>query len=270
MKQSVTQSWIVFFTFASLTLSGSARASARAADAPNAQAESADQILKEVAANLHIVDEQAHVKMIIIEANGAEKERNLEISRLEATDGQSVLVRLLSPADLRGMGFLSVNHDHQADQWLYLPSSKQTRRIVGGKKGSNFLDSELSYEDMGSASTQGVTSTVLRTEASPNGELDVIESKFSEPDSAYSRILTWVNLKTKLVEKMEYYDLAGALLKATEMNNYKKFPNGVWRAQEVVVKNVQNHRGTKLELTDLKFNRGLSAKNFSPSALANP
>jgi predicted RND superfamily exporter protein len=238
--------------------------------AEGANAATADQILNDVAKNLHTSDEQARVKMTIIEANGSEKDRNLEISRLEASDGQSVLVRLLSPADLRGMGFLSVTQGNQSDQWLYLPSSKQTRRIVGGKKGSNFLDSELSYEDMGSANEKGVTSTVLRTETAPAGTIDVIESKMSDPDSTYSRLLTWVNMSTHLVEKMEYYDHSGALLKTTEMNNYKKFPNGVWRAQEVIVKNAQNHRGTKLELNDLKFNRGLSSRNFSPSALANP
>ncbi len=233
---------------------------------PGLAAPTAEQLLKEVAQNLHSSDEQARVKMSIVEANGSEKDRNLEISRLETNDGQSVLVRLLNPADLRGMGFLSVSQGSQVDQWLYLPSSKQTRRIVGGKKGANFLDSELSYEDMGSSSAKNFTASILKTEA----DNTVIESKTTQPDSAYSRILTWIDLKTKLVSKIEYYDQANSLLKTTLMSHYKKFANGVWRAQEVVVQNVQNHRGTKLELTELKFNRGLSSRNFSPSALANP
>ncbi|MDR3608666.1 MAG: outer membrane lipoprotein-sorting protein [Oligoflexia bacterium] len=268
-KESLVYKSLIVLIIVLATL-GSASSSLAGVNTPGSAP--ADAILQDVAKNLHTSDEQARIKMTIIEANGSKKERDLEISRLEERDGQSVLVRLQSPADLRGMGLLSVSHGGQTDQWLYLPSSKQTRRILSGKKSSNFLDSELSYEDMGNSNPDQITSQILRTETAPDGKGKnaVIESKLNNPDSAYSRIITWVDLDTKLVSKIEDYDRAGALLKTTEMTHYKKFTNGVWRAQQVLVTNAQNHRATQLDLVDLKLNRGLSSRNFSPSALSSP
>lgn len=233
-------------------------------------ADNADQILKNVEKKLHAQDESAHVKMTIGEPDGSSKERNLVISRLEQPDGQSVLVRIMNPVDLRGMGLLSVNNKNQTDQWLYLPSSKQTRRILSTKRSTNFLDSELSYEDMGNTTDTNITHKTLKTENVGSEPATVIESTITGNDSAYSKVLTWVSVKTNLVIKLEYYDRSGSLMKTTSMNDYKSFGNGIWRAQKVLVTNVQNKRTTRLELIDMKFNQGLSARNFSPTALANP
>jgi uncharacterized protein len=254
-----------FFSFALfLALAATAHA---ANPAPSA---TADDILKATAKNLHSNDESVRVKMTITEANGSQKERNLQISRIENDKDQSVLVRLLSPADLRGTGLLSVTHVAQADQWLYLPSSKQTRRILSGKRGANFLDSELSYEDMGNTANTQIANQILRTETGADGPVAVIESKVTGAESAYSRILTWVPLKSHLASKIEYYDRAGALLKTTDMTDYQQYAGGVWRARRIVVANAQNHRGTQLDITDLKLNMGLSSQDFTPSALGNP
>jgi outer membrane lipoprotein-sorting protein len=233
-------------------------------------APSADQIVKEVEKKLHSKDEVATVKMVIVEASGASKERKLQVSRRVDGDDQAVLVKLESPADLRGTGLLSVVKGKDSEQWLYLPSSKQTRRILSNKRQANFLDSELSYEDLG-GTNGGFTNKVLRTEKDSSGApVSVIESDTSNPDASYSKVLTWVPMKTYLANKVEYYDHAGGLLKVMEMQNYKQFKSGVWRAELVTVKNVQNNRSTRLELSDLKLDQGLSASHFSPSALENP
>ena len=231
--------------------------------------QTADQILKDVQKKVDAKDESETVVMTIEEANGSTKTREIEIRR-KADEHPKVLVKLESPPDLRGTALLSVGGKGQADeQWLYLPSSKQTRRIVSGNKSSSFLDSEMSYEDMGSASDKKFTNTLLRTDTTPQGPVAVIQSQLTSGDSSYGRILTFVPMKDSLVSRIEYYDKKGALLKTTEMTNYKKFPGDVWRAQTLVVKNVQNHRGTRLDLKDLQVNRGLDNSEFSVSSLSN-
>jgi outer membrane lipoprotein-sorting protein len=138
---------------------------------------------------------------------------------------------------------------------------------LSNRRQSNFLDSELSYEDLGGGVGTGFTHSVIRTDNDGTGPLYVVESRLSSGEGTYSKILTWVSAKTDLVSKVEYYDRDGKLLKVMEMKDYKKFQNGAWRAQLVTVSNVQNHRGTRLELSDLKLDQGLSAEDFSPSAL---
>lgn len=228
---------------------------------------SADEILKQVEKKLHSKDEVATVKMVILEANGSTKERKLQVSRRTTDSEQAVMVKLQSPADLRGTALLSVIKGKDSDQWLYLPSSKQTRRILSGKRQANFLDSELSYEDLGGANGLGFTNTLLRTEEGPSGAVYVVQSQTSSTEGTYSRILTWVSAQSSLASKVEYYDHDGKLLKTMEMKNYKQFTNGIWRSQLVSVTNTQNHRGTRLELSDLKLDQGLSAEEFTPTAL---
>lgn len=226
----------------------------------------ADQILDQVEKNVKSRDEVADLTMTIIEANGAKKERQVKISRKGEEKHQKVLVRLASPADLKGTALLSVKEGDNSDQWLYLPSSKQTRRILSSKKSSSFMDSELSYEDMG-ANTK-FKSKVLRQEDIGGHKFAVIESVPGAGDSSYSKILTWVALDTYLVGKMEYYDQNQKLLKVSLFSGYKRF-DGVWRAQKIHVQNMQNKRGTDLVLSKLNLNKGLDDAEFTESSLSD-
>jgi len=227
----------------------------------------ADQILKEVEKRVNSKDESAKIIMSITEANGGTKTREIEIQR-KSGSAPKVMVKLESPPDLRGTALLSVGGKGAEDQWLYLPSSKQTRRIVSSNKSSSFLDSEMSYEDMGSSQDKKFTNTVLRNEKGAQGMVAVIESKLISGESSYSKILTWVELSTNLVDRIEYYDKKGSLLKTTEMSDYKKFSGDIWRAQTIVVKNAQNHRSTKLQLKDLAVNQGIDDSAFTVGAMA--
>ena len=136
--------------------------SSSAVTAPKGATLDADQIFKEVEKRITAKDESAKIVMTITEANGATKTRELEVRR-KAGDAPKVMVKLQSPPDLRGTALLSVGGKGKAeDQWLYLPSSKQTRRIVSSNKSSSFLDSEMSYEDMGSSSDKKFSNKILQ------------------------------------------------------------------------------------------------------------
>jgi uncharacterized protein len=223
-------------------------------------------ILEQVQKNVTSKDEVGTLKMTIVEADGTKKDRTIEVRRKGAEGKQKVLVRLQSPADLKGTALLSVSKGKESDQWLYLPSSKQTRRIQSGKRNSGFLDSELSYEDMGSSSDTKVASKVLREEKIGDKNFVVIQNDL-EGESSYGKVLVWVDAGTYLVGKTEIYDKAGKLLKETSLTNYKQFDKGPWRAQRLEVKNVQNKRSTLLELSNLKLNQNLSDEEFTESAL---
>ena len=121
----------------------------------------AKSILDKVSKNVDARDEIANVKMVITEADGGAQTRELEIRRKGKDDNQKVLVKLQAPADLKGTALLSVSKGKSSDQWLYLPSNKQTRRIQSGKsRGGAFLGSELSYEDLGTSSDANYESKV--------------------------------------------------------------------------------------------------------------
>ena len=225
-------------------------------------------LLDQVQKNVNSNDEVASLKMTITEADGSQKDRGLEIRRKGKEDKQKVLVRMQLPADLKGTALLSVNKGKESDQWLYLPSSKQTRRILSSKRNSSFMDSELSFEDMGASSDAQFSNKVLRQETWNGRKYSVIES-MPKGDCSYGKIHIWVDLGTYLVGKMEYFDKGQKPLKTSVFTAYKQFDKGVWRAQKIQVANLQTKRGTVLELSDLKINKNLDDGEFTESALTD-
>lgn len=230
-----------------------------------AATENAKDILSKVAKNVSSDDEVANVKMIITEKDGASKTRELEIRRKGKDDKQKVLVKLEGPADLKGTALLSVSKGKESDQWLYLPSSKQTRRIQSSKKSGGFMDSELSYEDMGTSSDAKYESKVVGKKTEAGREFTIVEN-VPKGESSYGKTVLWIDNKLNLVGKIEYFDKANKPLKVSTFSGYKKYGN-VWRAQKIQVANLQNKRGTVLELSDLKLNKGLDDAEFTESAL---
>jgi len=222
------------------------------------------EILKKVEKNVGSKDEVASIKMVIMEKDGSSKNRSLKIMRKGEDSKQKVLVRLQGPADLKGTALLSVNKD----QWLYLPSQKQARRIQSGNKKSSFMDSELSYEDLSSGADVSFESKYMKEESQGGRKYAVIENT-PKGESAYGKILLWVDVEKYLIGKMEYFDKAMKPLKVSTFSGYKQFDQGVWRAQKIDVKNLQTKRGTVLELSDLKVNKGIDDSEFTESALSD-
>lgn len=122
---------------------------------------------------------------------------------------------------------------------------------------------------MGSSSDKKFANKLLRNETSAQGPIAVIESTLVSGASSYSKVITWISTTNYLVNRIEYYDRKGALLKTTEMSDYKKFTGDIWRAQNILVKNVQNHRNTRLQLKDLAINQGLDDAEFTVTAMAD-
>lgn len=229
-------------------------------------AENAKPILDKVSKNMTAKDEVATLKMTIIEADGTKKNRELEVRRKGQDEKQKVLVKLQSPADLKGTSLLSVSKGKESDQWFYMASTKQARRIQSSNRNGRFMDSELSYEDMGTSSDAKYESKVLG-EKSENGRSYTLVENTPKGESSYGKIVIWVEKGKYLVDKMEYFDKSMKPLKVSTFSDYKKFDGGVWRAQRISVTNSQTKRGTELELSGLKLNKGLDDGEFTESAL---
>lgn len=228
-------------------------------------AQDATAILKNVEKGLLAKDERAVIKMKVVESNGSSKEREVEIKR-KAGGKNQVLVRLRAPSDVSGVALLSVAQGSTEDQWLYMPSQKKARRVVSGNKSQRFLDTEFNYEDFSASTYARFENKVVSEERAPSAAVAIIESKSKGGDSSYSKIKTWVDLASYQVQKSEYYDKDGALLKTMVFRDYKKFGTA-WRAQTVEVRNMQTRRSTILKIAALRLNSGLTDREFTQSAL---
>ncbi len=220
----------------------------------------AKDILQKSRGQLDAKDDQAKVEMKIIEKNGETKTRVIDLKTYRK-DGFSVIAKIQSPADIKGMGFLGQVKDGKEAQWIYLPSSGQVRRVVTGKTKGGLLGSEISPEDLNS---QAIKSSKVKL-AKEDAQAWLIELIPAKGSSAYSRVVSQISKKDFLPMKTEYY-VGNRLKKTVEFKNYAKLGN-VWRAQEIDVKNHLNGRGTQVRLSQMKINSGLSSSDFSQSAL---
>lgn len=228
----------------------------------------AKEILKKSQALLTSQDDMASMTMKIIEADGTKKERELFIKRKFSTQKNYVLVKIKKPVDQKGAGLLTVIAKDSEQQWLYLPASKQVRRFVSKNKQEGVMGSELSPQDLDLATVQSSTAKLIKKTKVGAIDVALIEVNSSANSTAYSKATLWIDLKQNLPLRIEYFGTTGsAALKRIDFQNYKAF-NGVFRAQKIIIRNLENKRGTDLLLSQIKVNSGLTDKEFTQRALS--
>lgn len=206
--------------------------------------EDVEKILKQVELRAAPPSERVDLEMTIQEADGAKKTRELTILRKNDRYARA-LVRLQKPADLRGLTLLTMTEGSKEEQYLYLPSDKKARRILGSNKKGKFLDSEIAYEDMAISTYKEYMNKI----AKDDGKTITIVSKIKKRgESSYGRIITWISKADFRIQRVDYFDRTGRLLKRAEFSDYQKIGDKYWRAREVNVRNAQNNRRTKLHV----------------------
>ncbi|MCK5527519.1 MAG: outer membrane lipoprotein-sorting protein, partial [Candidatus Latescibacteria bacterium] len=85
-----------------------------------------------------------------------------------------------------------------------------------------------------------------------------------KPDSEieYSKLRMWVNRKTFLPDKAEFYDEKGKLLKKMTNSETEQI-DGYWTPRRIEMEDVQKDHKTLMELKEVKHNVGLKDKLFS-------
>ncbi len=73
--------------------------------------------------------------------------------------------------------------------------------------------------------------------------------------------------KRQRIEKIEFYDGKGDLLKTMAYAKYKLYKDKHWRASEMNVVNHQSQKETKLIFNDFDFNSKLTERDFNQNSL---
>ncbi len=208
-------------------------------------------------------DSTSKMEMKLINARGQEKIRTMSMKVLEGEDEDKSLMEFLTPADVKGTKFL--NYEHIAkddDQWLYLPALKRVKRIASKNKSGSFMGSEFSYEDLSAFNVkkyhyEGEAKEVLLD----SKEVYQISSVPVSKNSGYTKLISWVDKKTFLIQKIEYYDRKKELLKTAFFDKYNNF-SGIYRMAKITMKNIQNDKTTILTWSEQKIKTGLKKKDF--------
>lgn len=214
-------------------------------------------------------DSESELLMILRSAGGQQSERRMRTLTYEMqNDGDKALTIFDEPRDIRGSAFLSHSHPTaEDDQWLYLPSLKRTRRIASRNKSGPFMASEFAYEDMTSFELEKFSFNYLRDE-NLNGELCfVVEQKPTDNFSGYSTTHVWIDQQHYRLQKVDYYDRKGSLLKTLTLHDYQQYLDKFWRPNRMTMLNHQTGKSTDLILQSIRFGTGRVEADFDVAAL---
>jgi outer membrane lipoprotein-sorting protein len=167
-------------------------------------------------------------EMVLINDKGQKRERrNTNLVKLQPNGIDSrLLVKFSWPVDIKGTGFLQVEHiDGEDDLWIYLPALKKSRRLVANNKKDSFVGSDFSYGDISLPKVDQYRHALLRSEMVDQVDCHVIESTPADDtvkaNSGYSRKITWVRKDNFLETKVDYYDVSGRLLKTQFVRQHR-------------------------------------------------
>lgn len=208
----------------------------------------------------------------IYDRKGNLREREINTAIIESDGATFMLMRFISPPDIRGTSFLV--HDHKnkaADMWIYLPATRKTRRIGGRELSGSFMGSEFSNANMSTPNLDDYLHSIAGTSKINNRECWKVESICKTPAIArelgYHRQVSYIDKETYLSYKSEYFDASGNLLKTQVLENYRRQKNGKYFSFLMEMKNERNGRRSLIETLEFRSGSNLTEKDFTVMAL---
>lgn len=219
------------------------------------------------------VDSRASLKMILGTKDGQQRAvRELDSKALERTpntDGDKSLIVFRAPKDVQNTALLTYNHvTGNDDQWIYLPALKRVKRIASANRSGPFMGSEFAYEDFAAAEIEKFTYKWLKDEPCGQMTCHVIERVPTYSNSGYARQVAWMDQPELRVQRVDYYDKRGKLLKTLTSSQWKQYEGKFWRAHDMNMVNHQTGKTTRLTWGPFQLKTGLSANDFTETSLA--
>ena len=242
-----------------------------------ALAQSGMEIMEEQKKRHESSSEETRSTMKLIDRRGREKEREMVTYTLKEDSGlaKSVL-KFLGPADIRNTGLLTWEQptDKEDDQWLYLPATKQVKRVTGSSKKNPFMGSDLAFEDL-RPENLGAHTYEVTGEEDIDGQtcwvMDVLPSTDKEKsDSGYSKRIFWVRQDNYLTVKTEFYNRSDRLDKVGTFTGLEQVEGDMWRAKELRVERMSSKTQTVWSFTERQVNHDIDTNLFTQQGLRRP
>lgn len=216
-------------------------------------------------------DMQAEAQMRIRNGRGGEALRTLKIQLLDLPGSAgNGLTLVQSPKDVKGTALLThTDAKGENEQWLYMPALKRVKRIASSGRSGPFMGSEFSFEDFSAQLPEKYKFLWLRNEACGSWTCEVVERRPKDAaESSYSKAVVWLDQKELRMQKVEFYDAQGALIKTLTASDYQQYEKKHWRAGKLVMLNARTHAETELSWNKIRFGAGLSERDFDVNSLA--
>ena len=216
--------------------------------------------------------------MRLSDRQGRVRERVMTLlsMRGSGTQGDRMLIRFTRPNDIRNTAFLVWEHPGAEDErFLYLPALARVRRIASDEKQDSFVGSDLSYEDIGGRDVADYTYAFTDPNASwtgPDGTRHPawsLESRAKDTTADYPRSVSLVRKDSFVIVHADIYNPRNERVKIFDVKRLERV-DGIWTVLSLAVVNERDKTRTELETTAIRYNVGLTDRDFSRRELEQP
>ncbi|MGE5177254.1 MAG: outer membrane lipoprotein-sorting protein [Hyphomicrobiales bacterium] len=216
-------------------------------------------------------DVVSDVRMEIVERSGLVRLRVMTMMRLNLEKGeQRYLVYFHEPGDVRRMTCMVYKHPAgRDDRWMFVPAVEEIRRVTAPER-SKFLGSDFVREDYSGRDAAADSHRVVRGEVRDGRSCWVVESTPIE-EAEYTRLVSWIDRKTWLPIRQEYYDARGRLMRTFTADSIATILDPEGHGHPTIVAKTMAGRTppikTRMIYTDVRYDVGLKESDFSDDHL---
>lgn len=218
-------------------------------------------------------DEYNTTSMKLINKRGQERDRKIEYYKAtDENDNDKVFMRFIEPADVKGVGLLTIEHtDLDDDQWLYLPALRKVRRISSSDQGDNFMGTDYTYEDIRAEKLDEHEYNRVGNETIDGHDCYVIvalpSTEKQKDESGYSRREIWMRKDVLLMIQIKYYDKKGGLLKIEVRKDIAEAAPNLYRPNIMEMQNLKTGHTTRITFDEREINKGIPDRIFTEREL---
>jgi hypothetical protein len=242
-----------------------------------AAAPSAADILKKATQSIYSGNEESIYVMKLNEGgSGSEIVRKMKVLyKRGGAESAKLIIKFQEPADIRGTGLLSIiEKDKPADQWIYLPALKKTRRIKGGNESESFLGSDFTVGDLTSIDNDAKRYDYQITNANTacgSAHCTVLtgmpKSGVDVASLPYSKKVLFVRNDNFVTDHIEFFNPEGKLEKTLILANLRKAGSSGWISDKMEMKNLLSGHTTVIEVTKRDTSKAPADSAFTQAAL---
>jgi hypothetical protein len=193
-------------------------------------------------------------------------EKRWSFERLGSHGDSKAILRFSSPAEVKGVALLVVNHpDRSSDQWMYAPAIGRERRIALQDRSQRFFGTDFSFEDLEERDTDQYEYRLLGEETLEGAACWKIESRPREKKvSQYTHSHVWVRKDNYVVVQIENYKNSN-LIRRAKYSDIQRVQS-IWTAHTLEMFDVTEKSRTILTIEKLQYDLPMKDEDFTLQA----
>ncbi len=247
--------------------------SATAQDAAVPQEAAVQEVRACLSRNIPKKSSRQTVDFTTVDRIGGKREFRGKILGIRGGDGTRRAKLCVSrPPEMRGSEILSVeNTSGLPETFVYTIELRKATRISGQAAGGSVFGTDFSYEDL---ERWQLMNRPGAQERLPDSEIDgrpvyvLVTRPSASAESAYAKVVTYVDKKTCVVTKSESFESGDRLVKVLTASPAEMLEaSGVFAPSSIVIKDVRGETTTTVAVDDLEIDGDLDERSFEVSSL---